>query len=529
VTTAYGSSALVPAQVTSHTVNLTGLTVNTTYHYKVVSHDSVGSTMESGDFTFSTLPLLQLHSDASEVSGVTNGSIVRPAVAPPGFTGTVVVTSGGSVNFAPGQAGNGVYFQQCCANSANAYYKFVSPTVGSIFNVTQGQISFYLNSRQSFAQRKASGTSYRQVFDVRDATNHLFGFTTQASSSGLTFRYLIGANSTSNPAATYAAPAGTEETLFGDGVTLKVTLTWSSGVAMLYLNDAMVKKFTYTNPTPNWSAASTFDLGAYEYLTNGGYNTCDDIIDEFTVTGPGTSPPQMDSSPTTSISDLEPSVTPVLGRLQNGTVAGPAACSPEAVATLTGRFLPDETAAVSDRSGRATSLGGVRVLINGSYTPVLYASPGQVDFLCPTVPPTTALAIAVETAAGLSNLLETRVEDASPGILTIGGSIAGSDLTPPGGRVSIRATGLNWLAKFPTGRLVVRIGTRYVPIESITPDLQSLGVSVLTVTLPADISGNSGPLVIEVVQPDGTSLTSNPASISLDTGERVPSSPPVEQ
>jgi hypothetical protein len=125
--------------------------------------------------------------------------------------------------------------------------------------------------------------------------------------------------------------------------------------------------------------------------------------------------------------------------------------------------------------------------------------------------------------------LETRVEEASPGILTIGGSIAGSDRTSPGSRVSIRATGLNWLAKFPTVRLVVRIGTRYVPIESITPDLQSLGVSVLTVTMPSDISSDSIPLVIEVMQPDGTSLTSNPASISLDTSERMPSSPPIEQ
>ena len=50
---------------------------------------------QSGDFTFTTLasagpqPLLLLHSDASEVSGVTNGSIVTPGVAPSGFTGKV--------------------------------------------------------------------------------------------------------------------------------------------------------------------------------------------------------------------------------------------------------------------------------------------------------------------------------------------------------------------------------------------------------------------------------------------------------
>ena len=157
---------------------------------------------ESGDFTFTTSAstgpqiLLQLHSDASEVSGVTNGSIVTPAIAPPGFTGKVVVTGGGSVNFAPAQAGNGVYFLKCCDNSANAYYKFTGTTVGSIFNVNQGQISFYLKSRQSFAQRLASATSYRQVLDVRDANTHLFQFNTEAVYGYLMFGYTLGGAST---------------------------------------------------------------------------------------------------------------------------------------------------------------------------------------------------------------------------------------------------------------------------------------------------------------------------------------------
>ena len=97
--------------------------------------------------------LFQLHSDASEVSGVTNGSTITPAIAPSGFTGKVVVAGSGSVNFAPAQVGNGVYFLKCCDNAANAYYKFTGPTIGSIFNVSQGQISFYLKSRQSLAQR----------------------------------------------------------------------------------------------------------------------------------------------------------------------------------------------------------------------------------------------------------------------------------------------------------------------------------------------------------------------------------------
>src|SRR5206468_7666678 len=72
----------------------------------------------SSDLSAATGPqiILQLHSDASEVSGVTDGSTVTPAIAPPGFTGKVVVNPGGSVNFAPAQAGNGVYFLKCCDN-----------------------------------------------------------------------------------------------------------------------------------------------------------------------------------------------------------------------------------------------------------------------------------------------------------------------------------------------------------------------------------------------------------------------------
>ena len=529
VTTAYESvSPLDPSLAISHTVNLTGLAMYTTYHFKVVSHDSQNKVTESGDFTFTTLPLFQLHSDVSEVSGLTNGSIVTPAAAPPGFSGTVVVNPGGSVNFAPAQSGDGVYFQQCCGNTANAYYKFSGTAVGSIFNVSQGQISFYLKSRQSYAQRVASGTSYRQVLDVRDATTHLFGFITQASSGGLIFRFLVGANSANNPATYYFVPAGTEEALFGNGVTLKVTLTWNANVATIFLNDAMVKKFTYTTPTPNWSAASNFDLGAYEYLTNGGYNVCDDIIDEFTVSGPAISQaPSMPSSLMTSPAELETSIRPLITRLQNGADAGALpACSPEAVATLIGQFLPGDAVPASDRSGRATSLAGARVLINGSYAPILFASPAQVEFLCPAVPPATALSIAVETASGLSNLLETRVEEASPGIFATGGSAEGPDRILPGATVSIRATGMNWLARFPTTRLFVRIGERSVAVESNTPDLETPGVSKLTVTLPADVSGDSVPVVLEVVQADGASISSNSASIPIDTRLRAGSDPP---
>src|ERR1019366_892214 len=203
-------------------------------------------------------------------------------------------------------------------------------------------------------------------------------------------------------------------------------------------------------------------------------------IDELTVTGPAIPPATLVSSASmTQRNGTETSIRPVITRVQNGAdeTAG-AACSPGAVGTLVGRFLPEDAAPVSDRSGHATSLAGARVLINGSYSPVLYASRERVDFLCPAVPPSASL----ETAAGLSNRVETRVEEGSPGIFTTGGWAAGSDLVLPGGVVSIRVTGMDWVAKFSTVRPHVRIGTQEVPIESITPDPQAPCVSTLYVT-----------------------------------------------
>ncbi|MBI5197013.1 MAG: fibronectin type III domain-containing protein [Nitrospirae bacterium] len=55
LTTAYGqSSSLDNAQVTTHSVALSGLAPSTTYHYRVKSVDAAGNTAISGDYTFTT-------------------------------------------------------------------------------------------------------------------------------------------------------------------------------------------------------------------------------------------------------------------------------------------------------------------------------------------------------------------------------------------------------------------------------------------------------------------------------------------
>jgi len=54
-TTSYGSSTTLDTnQVTSHSVNLTGLTAQTTYHYRVKSSDAAGNPAVSADLTFAT-------------------------------------------------------------------------------------------------------------------------------------------------------------------------------------------------------------------------------------------------------------------------------------------------------------------------------------------------------------------------------------------------------------------------------------------------------------------------------------------
>ena len=224
-------------------------------------------------------PLLQIHADATEVTGVTNGSIVTPAIAPAGFTGKVAVNGTGSVQFAAAETGNGVYFQNCCANTNDAYYKFSGATVGTIFHETPGQISFYLKSRYSFAQRQTTAAAPRYTFDVRDGNgNHLFYFLTHVSSGYLYFNYKV-----AGAPLYYWLAHGTEDTLFGSGVILKVTLTWDGTAIKLYLNGTLVQTSPYTAVAPNWTSASNFDLGAYEYQTFGGYYGSDDVIDEFTV------------------------------------------------------------------------------------------------------------------------------------------------------------------------------------------------------------------------------------------------------
>jgi hypothetical protein len=271
------ASATVPSGATSVSFAASAAPVTIAQNAQITA--SLGSSTATASVTLSpsVQSLFQLQGKASEVSGLRNGSTVTPEVSQAGLTGTAVVNGTGSINFV--SSGNGVYFQSCCTNTNNAYYKFTGAPIGNIFNTKQGQVSFTLQSRYSFAQRQAIAATPRYAFDVRDGNGtHLFYFMTQVSAGTLYFMY-----EAAGSAQYYWAPKGTEETLFGNGVTLNVTLGWGSSGLNLYLNGALVRSTLFSPLAANWTVASNFDLGAYEYLNYGGFYGFEDVIGAFDV------------------------------------------------------------------------------------------------------------------------------------------------------------------------------------------------------------------------------------------------------
>jgi hypothetical protein len=299
------TSVTVPASATTASFTATAGTVAVAQSATLTA--SIGSSSASATISLTvptaTAPgtVFSLAGSATEVSGRTNGSSVKPAVAPAGLAGSVVIDGTGSVNFV---SGAGVYFLNCCTNTNTAYYKFTGSGVGKLFAASQAQVSFTLQSRYTFAQRKSRPADMRYAFDARDANGHQYYFLTQIASGYLDFTYMV-AGSIQH----YFVPAGTEDRLFGSGVTMNVKIKWDGKTVSLLLNDAVVQTTTYVPATMNWSAASIFDIGAYEYMSFGGWNASDDVIGNFVLTSSSTSTasipaPTPGPTPTASASTL---------------------------------------------------------------------------------------------------------------------------------------------------------------------------------------------------------------------------------
>ena len=149
-------------------------------------------------------------------------------------------------------------------------------------------------------------------------------------------------------------------------------------------------------------------------------------------------------------------------------------------------------------------MDGTRVLVNDVNAAILYASAGRVDFVCPALDPGTVLNVAIVTDAGPSIPMQIKMEETSPGILTLqefgsrqalatntqsdelaaipnfrflGNPALASD------SISIGVTGIK-CAENSGQQVLLKIGSSYAQINSVQPDGQAAGICKLTASVP---------------------------------------------
>jgi hypothetical protein len=198
--------------------------------------------------------------------------------------GSLVVRGTGSILYSPVVNGDGVAFEGVSSPNTNtAFLSFSGASVGSVFNTSQGDLTFYMKSSYSFAQRQALGSNnFRMVYDVYDATGELFFFESLTSGGRLIFEYKTG--NRTGMAGAYFVPVGQEDAQFGQGVVAQFRLTWNGTKNVLYLNGTQVATYGYTPSVPNWAASSNFTIGVTSLsFAGGGYYKCDDPIADFQI------------------------------------------------------------------------------------------------------------------------------------------------------------------------------------------------------------------------------------------------------
>jgi uncharacterized protein (TIGR03437 family) len=212
------------------------------------------------------------------------------------------------------------------------------------------------------------------------------------------------------------------------------------------------------------------------------------------------------------------------------------ACSPGAVASLSGSSLSDADSAVSDPSGQAIDLGGTKVKLNGQYVPVLSVSRTSVYFACPTISPGTPLDLAVETGSGVSGTLSTVMQSASPWIFALGSSsqkqgvvsfVGTTDLAmernsqipahpaQPGDEILLWGTGFG---EFPSSAAIsVNVGGVDTNVEAVraVPGHAGAYTVLLRVPVPAAF-GDSIPVHLEMIGADGKAFNSNSVTIAVE-------------
>jgi hypothetical protein len=227
----------------------------------------------------SSMAAFSLRGVGSELSSLQNGATVTPTAAPSGLSAKVVVRGAGSVTYAPLANGDGLAFNGT-TNANTAFLAFSGAPIGSLFNSAQGDLTFSLQSKYSFSERKTA-TPSEVIFQVDDGTRWLCYFLISGSASNLVFYVGV-----SGAGGYYVLPAGQEDMLFGKNVAVKIRITWNGSRAVLYVNDVSRLSFAYTPVASTWGANSSFTIGATSLNYGGfggGYYPSPDAIADFEI------------------------------------------------------------------------------------------------------------------------------------------------------------------------------------------------------------------------------------------------------
>jgi hypothetical protein len=278
----------IPAGATSAAFSATALTVHSDEIATITA--SLGGIVKTAMVTImaSSSPgqrLFYLAGEPSELpDGALNRARVAPSVAPPDLTGTIVTAGSGAVLFKPARIGNGVAFSGVGTQNQNAaYFRFTGSGIEKLFKNGKGEISFYLKSAYTFAERQRLPVpNARCVFSVIDQSAPRYLMLVLPIAGRLSLVYQVDGAVPQ----VYALPVGLEDVTFGKDVILKVRLSWDGATQRLYLNDTLAQSLSYAPNPVGWSAGSfTFGaLGSTHPLA--GLYASDDVIDEFELRVP---------------------------------------------------------------------------------------------------------------------------------------------------------------------------------------------------------------------------------------------------
>jgi hypothetical protein len=274
-------SVTVPAGAMSAKFTATAGSVSSSQSVILTANLNASTTTATITISPSGGSIFSLKGNATEIPGKVNGTVVTPTTAPAGVTGSLKVKGTGSFAFTPVINTDGVTFGPGGQTNTNtSFMAFPGVQVGSLFNPTHGDMTFYLHSAYSFAERQAlPAPNYDYVYDVYDNSQRLFSFYVSTSSGRLAFTYATGGATQT----TYYVPIGHEDALFGKGVVAKFRLTWDGTNNVLYLNDAVARGATpYTKAVPNWTSLSLFTFGASAPYA-GGFFALRDAVGDFSM------------------------------------------------------------------------------------------------------------------------------------------------------------------------------------------------------------------------------------------------------